>query len=892
MQPPLWPPSRPLRRVFRRREHSSADVRESVDEELAFHLEMCERELLSQGLSAEEARARALDEFGDLNRTRDFCTKQSTMKKREVGTVNRFDELVQDTAYAIRTLRRNVTYSAVVIATLAFGIAANTLIFSLMNPYFFRALPYEDAGSLVQLGLVDREWDAHRYSFAMMEDVRSRSRAFGEMGAYIYGATNVTGAEGAERINITRSTDNMLELLGAQPLHGRIFVEGEGGPGGADVVLVNEGLWRRRYAADPGLIGSTIQLNDVPHTVIGIMPEEFSFPFNEVKLWLPLHDDITTEGREETHYMPVVRLNPGWTPERAEEELNTIHVDLAEAYPDIDGEFTGVSVKGLREAWNFAYKVLQIGFTVLLTAVVFVLMIACVNVASLTLARASVRAREVALRAALGAGRWRLVRQFLTESVILALVGGLMGVGAAYLVAELIGPLIPEGLFRVGDVKVDGTVLLFSLAVTLTTPLFFGLLPAMNASKANLTDALKEGARGGGPGSLKGRKALIAIEVALAIVLISGTGLMVRSFQAIQEVDLGFNADNLLVVEVSPPASSYPSSAELSEYFDRAAREIEALPGIRSVGASSWLPLNHETMGTSFARPGMEPADEEDWSRGIMGWVSGSYFESMEIPVIAGRSFTAGDGPDAAPVVIVSKLLADRHWPDESPVGHTILAGDPDDPVTATVIGVVGDLQHSSLDSEPLPYVYESMYQKGSRRRFLTIAAEGTPGSVAPQVRRVLMDMDGNLPLIVRPMSEFVLENTLQWSFGSAFLAALGLVALLLASLGIYGMISFSVAQRRREMGIRIAMGATGASLRRLVVGEGLRLTAIGLAVGFVLALVMGRVMSSALFGVSPFDPVTFGTVLVLFLIVAAIASLIPALRAERVDPLQALRAE
>ena len=297
-------------------------------------------------------------------------------------------------------------------------------------------------------------------------------------------------------------------------------------------------------------------------------------------------------------------------------------------------------------------------------------------------------------------------------------------------------------------------------------------------------------------------------------------------------------------------------------------------------------------MGTSFARPGMEPADEEDWSRGIMGWVSGNYFESMEIPVIAGRSFTTGDGPDAAPVVIVSKLLADRHWPDESPVGRTILAGDPDDPVTATVIGVVGDLQHSSLDSEPLPYVYESMYQKGSRRRFLTIAAAGTPGSVAPQVRRVLMDMDGNLPLIVRPMSEFVLENTLQWSFGSAFLAALGLVALLLASLGIYGMISFSVAQRRREMGIRIAMGATGASLRRLVVGEGLRLTAIGLAVGFVLALVMGRVMSSALFGVSPFDPVTFGTVLVLFLIVAAIASLIPALRAERVDPLQALRAE
>ncbi len=892
--PPLgWSPVRVLRRAFRSPERTRADVRQAVDEELAFHLEMCESELIAQGLSVEEARAQALEEFGDLEMTRDFCTEQATMKKRKVRTVIRFEEFVQDAAFALRTLRRNATYSVIVVVTLAFGIAANTLIFSLMVPFFLRPLPYEDANSLVQLGLVTREWDANRFSFAMMEDIQGRSRSLGEMAGYYYGTTNLTGDEGAERINITWTTDNMMDLLGVQPLHGRTFAAGEGGAGGVDLVLVNEGLWRRRYAADPGLVGNTIDLNDVPHTVIGIMRDEFSFPFNEVKLWAPLHDDITTESRDRNSYMPVARLNPGWTAERAEEELNTIHAALAEAYPDIDGEFTGVTVKGLREAWNFAYKVLQIAFTVLLTAVAFVLMIACVNVASLTLARASARGREVAVRAAVGAGRGRLARQFLTESFMLALAGGVLGVAAAYVAAGFIAPFIPEGLFHVGDVAVDGTVLLFSLAVTVTTPLFFGLAPALAASKANLTDALKAGGGGAlGPGSLKGRRALIAIEVAMAVVLVSGTGLMLRSFMALQGVDLGFNAENLLIVEVSPPASSYPSRAELSEYFDRAAREIEALPGVRSVGVTSWLPLNHETHGASFARPGMELANDGEWPSGISGRVSGSYFESMEMPLISGRSFTLGDGPDDPPVVIVSQLLADRYWPNESPVGHTILTGDPDDPVSSTIVGVVGDLQHMRIDSERRPYVYESLSQESTRRRFLTIAAEGAPGSVAQPVRRVLTDIDANLPITVRPMSAVVAENTLQWSFGSALLAVFGLVAVLLASLGIYGMISFSVAQRQREMGIRIAMGASGASLRRLVVSEGLKLTAIGLVMGFVLALGLGKVMSSILFGVSPFDPVTFGSVLVLFLIVAAVASVIPAVRAGRVDPLEALRAE
>ncbi len=886
---------RVLRRAFRRPERTRAEVREAVDEELAFHLELCEKELIAQGSSAEEARAKALDEFGDLELTRGFCTEQTTMKKREGRSVIRFEEFIQDAAFALRTLRRNVTYSVIVVVTLAFGIAANTLIFSLMVPYFLRPLPYEDANSLVQLGLVNREWDGNRYSFAMMEDIQGRSRALGEMAAYYYGITNVTGAEGAERMNITWATDNMMDLLGAQPLHGRTFAAGDGGGGGLDVVLLNEGFWRRRYAADPGLVGKTINLDDVPHTVIGIMPEEFSFPFNEVKLWVPLHDDITTESREQNNYMPVARLNPGWTVERAEVELNTIHAALAEAYPDIDGEFTGVSVKGLREAWNFAYRILQVGFTVLIIAVAFVLMIACVNVASLTLARASARGREVAVRAAVGASRGRLARQFLTESFMLALAGGVLGVAGAYVAAGFIAPVIPEGLFRVGNVAVDGTVLLFSLAITLITPLFFGLAPALAASRANLTDALKEGGRGGGaqgPGSLTGRRALIAIEVAMAIVLVSGTGLMVRSFMAIQGVDLGFNAENLLVVGVSPPASSYPTSAELSEYFDRAAREIEALPGVRSVGVTSWLPLNHETHGASFARPGMELASDGEWPSGISGRVSGSYFGSMEMPIVAGRTFTLSDGRDDPRVVIVSQLLADRYWPGESPVGHTILTGDSDDPVSATIVGVVGDIQHVGIDSERSPYLYYPLSQRSTRRRFLTIASEAAPGLVAQPVRRVLTDIDANLPITVRPMSAFVAENTLQWSAGSALLAVFGLVAVLLASLGIYGMISFSVAQRRREMGIRIAMGASGASLRRLVVTEGLKLTAIGLAIGFVLAIGLGKVMSSILFGVSPFDPVTFGSVLVLFLIVAAVASVIPAVRAGRVDPLKALRGE
>ncbi len=622
------------------------------------------------------------------------------------------------------------------------------------------------------------------------------------------------------------------------------------------------------------------------------MPPTFNFPYGEVKMWVPMREDVALEPRDRHMILPVGRLNAGWPRDKAREELEGIQRDLAATYPKADGQFAGVTAIPLREALNFAYDVLVIGFSLLLGAVGLVLLMACVNVASLTLARMSARSREVAVRVAIGAGRGRLVRQLLTESLLLALIGGSLGTLLAFCAAPVVGPIIPEAIFRVGDVAIDGTVLAFTILVTLLTPLAFGLAPALVAARTSLADALKEGGRGGPAGSMRGRRALVVAEITMAIVLITGTGLMLRSFLEIQNVDIGFRAPRLLTVIANPPESDYPDQADIQAYFDRAQAELGALPGVRSVGTVQPLPMDHASYGVQFARPGQAPAAAEDWPVALHGRASPGYFETMGIPVLAGRAFTGGDDADAPDVVIVSQKTADNHWRGESPVGSTILIGEPDDAIEAAVVGVVGNVKHTGFGDDMGAQLYRPMKQGMNRGRYIVVATERAPSSVAGSVRGALRNMDVNLPLVIRPMMEMVQENTLQWSISSAGLGIFGLVALLLASVGIYGVVSFSVAQRRREIGIRMALGATSGQVRGVVVGEGLRLTAVGVAIGLVLALVVGQLMASMLFRVSPFDPVTLGSVLVLFGAVATVASLLPARRAARVDPTTVLRYE
>ncbi len=631
---------------------------------------------------------------------------------------------------------------------------------------------------------------------------------------------------------------------------GRTFEAGDEG-----VVILGHGLWQRRYGGDPAILGRSIVLDGAPHVVIGIMPRDFNFPFGGVKMWLPLPPAAGAEARDRDLHIPVGRLKPDATAESARLELEAIQRELAAAHPDIDGRFSGVTVKPMREALNFAFDVMEKSFAVLLAAVWFVLLIACVNVASLTLARTSARSREVAVRSALGAGRSRLVRQLLSESLLLAVAGGALGTLLAFWGARALGPLIPEDIFRVGEAGVDSTALLFSLALTLLTPLVFGLGPALHASRLDLAGALNASGRSGaGLAAVRWRRRLVVAEIAMAIVLVGATGLMLRSFLALQDVDLGFRPRRVVTVEITLPEGGYPDHERQQSYFERAVSELEALPGVRAAAAVAPLPMNHELWSTSFAPAGRAPAAAEDWPQAREFRVSAGYFDAMGIPLLAGRAIVEGDGLDAPKVVQVSRSLAERHWPGKSPIGESIWIGVPADPETASVVGVVADVKHDGFEDENPVQLYRPLAQSGARGRFLLIAAEGATEAVSGPVREALRRLDPDLPMTIRPMTDIVAESMLQWSVSSMLLGIFGLAALALASLGIYGIVSYSVASRRREMGLRMALGATGGEVCRLVLAEGLKLAGLGLGLGLLLAAVGARLIQSMLYGVGPFD--------------------------------------
>jgi len=886
----------PFKRAFRLRRPLQEDAEASVDEELAFHLSEVEEELARTGWDPADARAEALRRFGNVDETRAYCARMQTRRDREGKTAMWIEELRQDVRYAMRTLRGAPGYSAIVVLTLAFGIAANTTIFSVMNPYLLRPLPYGDPDALVQVNQVNpvTGWDMDRFSYPQYEDWKQRSRAFRDLAAYGYGSANVTGPEGPEKIAYARVTPNLfLDVLQAAPLLGRGFVKEEGNPGGERVVMLAEALWRRRYGADPGLVGRPIALDGVQHTVVGVMPARFNFPFGSAKMWVPIREDATAS-RDRNPYQLVGRLADGWTADRARAELTGIQSELGTRYPDTDGRMSGVTVRPLREALNFAWDVLNVSFRILLGAVGFVLMLACVNVAGLTLARGTGRRREIAVRVSLGAARGRMVRQLMTESLALAVVGGSLGVGLAVVATRAIGPILPEDLYRSGEINVDHTVLLFSAAVTLLTALAFGVAPAVSGSRVSLTSSLKDGSRGsGGVTPSKTRGVLVVAQVALAVVLITGAGLMLRSLAGASRMELGFDPAGVVVTEVSLPAEEYPTAAERVAFVERSVAALGGSPGVVTASAAAWLPLNHETLTFQVSPSDGAGTPGSEWPLAVLNDVSPGYFATLDVELQEGRDFSALDGPESGPVVIVNRTLADRFWPGGA-VGQTLLAGDdPRDPAEYTVIGVVADVRHREIASAAIgPQMYRSALQGRGLRYFLLARTSGDAAAAVPSVRGTLREIEPDLPADVRPMSYVVRENLLQWSLSGGFLAVFGAGALLLAALGIYGLVAFAVSQRTRELGVRIALGATRARIRRDVVADGLRPTTIGLLVGVLAALALGRLAASALYGISPFDPVTLVSVFLLFLTIAALASYLPARRASRTDPMGALRAE
>jgi predicted permease len=886
------------RRVLRLGGRGRRGAESEVDEELVFHFEALVEELKADGMAPAEARDEALRRFGDVEGTRRALARLTMQRREREGRTMSFDGWMQDVRYAMRALRKTPGYAVIVVLTLALGIGANTAVFSVMNPYFFRPLPYADADRLVQIGHVDRSsgFTWARFSLPQVEDYRARARTIDALAAYYYGSFNVTGPEGPERVTGGIASENLFEVLGTAPSLGRTFADGEGGPTGVDVVVLDHGLWQRRWGGDPEILGRTIELDGRPYEVIGVMPPDFVFPFGSVRLWVPDRRATATAPRDVQGNLMVARMAEEVSPERLQDDLARVHAELAAEHPDVDGSWDGVHTAGLREALNFGWDILRAGLFGFLAAVGAVLLIACVNVTSLTLSRGQSRMRELAVRNALGAGRGRLIRQLVLESAVLAVAGGLLGLGLATVATSGLGGILPEDFYRVGDPEPDVRVLLFTMGVTLVTPFVFGLWPARATTRSDLTTSLRAGGSGGAQGLsvLRARRALVVSEIALGVVLVAATGLFLRSAVELGRSDLGLATDEILTAEAIPPASDYPEREDRVAFWDRVTEDARALPGVRAAGTVWPLPLNHETPRHGYAAPGAEPPPDADWPIAYTLWSSPGYLDAAGIDLVAGRDFLPGEGEEegAPQPALVSERVASALWPDGDAVGRTLLLQTSDPAAEVRVVGVIEDHHHDGISRTKDPLVYLPMERSANRRRFLVVRGDGAPTAFVPALRTTMHDVDRNLPVDFRPMSAIVMENSFQWSVGSGVLGVFGLVALLLAALGIYGVVSYTVSQRTREMAIRMSLGADAAVVRASVVWESLRLAAIGIVIGLVGALGVGRVVEAFLFGVAPADPVVLAGSVLVFVAVAGLAAFLPARRAAGVQPATALRAE
>jgi putative ABC transport system permease protein len=808
--------------------------------------------------------------------------------------------LLQDIRYAIRTMAKSRGLTAVAVIALALGIGANTAIFSVINAVMIRPLPFKDPDRLAMV------WEHNRnrgraqnvVNPANYKDWQDQNNVFESMAVLFDARYNLTDVDDPEEIPAQRVTTNFFTLLGVNPALGRAFGPEDEQPGRDAIVVISHGLWKRRFGGDPEVAGKTIKLNGNLFTVVGVMPPDFQFFIkngsltgNQPELWSPIVLQPTDRKRSGRFMTVVARLKPGVTREQAQAEMNSIGNALEQQYPEFNKGW-GVNVVPLREQ---LFGEIRTALWVLVGAVGFVLLIACANVANLLLARAASRHKEMALRTALGAGRFRIVRQLLTESVLLAVVGGVLGLLVAMWGVDLLIALSPRDLPSLRGVGLNYQVLGFTLLVSVVTGLIFGVVPALEASRPNLNEALKEGGKGagGGTGGHRVRDIFVVAEVALALVLLIGSGLMIKSFLRLQSVNPGFNPQNLLTVRLLLPGSKYGEDRQRVAFFRQALSRIESLPGVRSVGAVNFLPFSGSGAATGFTiegRPAPAPGEKPVVDSRVC---DPNYFQAMGIPLISGRTFSEKEATEVSHVVIINQTLARTYFPDEDPIGRRITIEMTNEPVPSQIIGVVGDVKHAGLDVEPKATAYwphpELAYS------FMTIVArtEGDPLSLASAVQGEVKALDKDQPIAdVRTMEQLLMASVARARFSTLLLSIFAGVALLLAAVGIYGVMSYSVTQRTHEIGIRMALGAQRADVMRLVVGRGMMLASIGIGIGLAAALGLTRVMASLLFAVSATDPLTFGTISLVLAGVALAANLVPARRATKVDPMVALRYE
>jgi putative ABC transport system permease protein len=801
------------------------------------------------------------------------------------------DALRQNLRYALRQLRSQPGFTAVVLFTLALGIGANTAMFSVVDAVLLRPLPYPQANRLVLLqghkeGIGDEAASVPDYL-----DWKAQSRSFTEMTAVAGASLNLEGGEGRppERLIAARVSSSFFRTLGVAPSPGRGFTAEEGKPGAARVVVLGRALWRERFGGDPSVVGRTVRLSGESYTVVGVAAPGFAFP-SWAQAWTAVAPDpgAPGQGRRSDFLSVVGRLGEGATLDGARSEMTTIARRLEREYPNTNTGW-GVTVTPLRQR---IVGDVRPALLVLLGAVGLVLLIACANVANLLLARGAARGREIAVRAALGASRRRLVGQLLAESLLLSLLGAAAGVAVAYGGTRALLSLDPGILPRLGELSIDGTTLLFALGAALVTAILFGLAPALRLTRDDLRQDLVEGARTAGSraaGLLD--RGLVAGQVAVAFVLLVGAGLLIRSFAQLEGVDPGFRAQGVLTARVTLPASRYPDDPRIREFWRSLVERVGELPGVTESGATTDLPLESGSY-LSFrveGRPAPAPDAIQD---AVVCSAGGDYFRALGIPLVRGRLLNAQDGADDRPVAVIDRAMARRYWGEKDPIGDRISFGGPAG-TWYTIVGVVGDVRTESLDRPGYPHAYLSYLQSPSRGMALTIRTDGDPAALAGAVRAALAALDPTLPAYrVRTMQEIVATSVLRPRFNVVTLGAFAAAALLLALVGIYGVLSYAVSRRLHELGIRMVLGADRAATIRFVLRLGLVPVLAGVAVGLVGALVGVRVLASLLYGVSPLDPVTFLVVPTALVAVAALACLAPAARATRVDPIHALKRE
>ena len=801
--------------------------------------------------------------------------------------------LVQDVKYGVRMLLKNRGFTAVAVLTLALGIGANTAVFSVVNGVLLRPLPFPEPDRLVWMqsaSLGASNWSGGPLSPPDFKDIREQNKSFDHLAAFIENPSTLAGAGEPERVSAAAVSADFFDLLGATPVIGRTFLAEDEQVVMPQVLILSYGLWQRRYGGDPGIVGKNMTVDGKSLTVVGVMPLGFKFP-EDAELWNPLPFKAPGMSVRRFHFLSVVgRLKKGVSLSQSQADITAICRTLERQYPASNTDY-GTQVIPLEE--NLVGS-LRPTFTVLLVAVGFVLLIACANVASLLLARATARQKEIAVRASLGAGTLRMVRQLLTESVLLALLGGGLGILLAIWGIDFLIRLNPADIPRLNEVNINGTVLGFTLGLSVLTGLIFGVAPAMKSARLDLTETLKEGGRGSSTGRGRHRlhSILVAAEVAVAFVLLIGAGLMLRSFQRLGKVDPGFDPSNVVTMQVPLPFGSKADAPKWAEFFRQLVDRVKNVPGVQSVGAISELPLSGQLNDTSFTIDGQAPPPNGQGYFAQQPRVTPDYFKAFGIPLMKGRFFTDQDGPNSAKVVIVSDSLARRYFPKEDPIGKHITI-DFDEPFDCEIVGVVGSIRHYSLQSRLALEMYVPESQKPEAQLNVVVRSASAPSAIGAAVKKEVQTLNSDLPVYqIRTMEQVIASSVARPRLRTLLLAIFSSVALILAAAGIYGVMSYSVSQRTHEIGIRMALGARQNDVLKLVVGRGLLLALIGIGVGLGLAFGVTRFIASLLFGVRPTDPLTFSCIAGLLAGVALLASYIPARRATKVDPMVALRYE